>query len=311
MSKMAEVFSVNISKEKGTIKQPVDSIDLDLDGIVSDAHAGPWHRQVSLLSQESIQHFSEEIGRKIEPGEFAENITMQGIDLSQASLLDRFRIGPVELQLTQIGKKCHGDACAIFREVGKCVMPKEGIFCRVLQGGSIRAGDKIKYQPKIWKFRVITLSDRAHRGDYSDRSGPLAKDQLDGFAAAKHWRSATETVVLPDDASHLQTALETARDEAVDIVVTTGGTGVGPRDITPETVTKFCDKIIPGIMDAIRIKFGQDKPNALLSRSVAGVTGTMLVYAIPGSVKAVKEYMSEITKTIEHLIQMLHGLDVH
>ncbi|MBW1873271.1 MAG: MOSC domain-containing protein, partial [Deltaproteobacteria bacterium] len=123
MSKMAEVFSVNISKEKGTIKQPVDSIDLDLDGIVSDAHAGPWHRQVSLLSQESIQHFSEEIGRKIEPGEFAENITMQGIDLSQASLLDRFRIGPVELQLTQIGKKCHGDACAIFREVGKCVMP--------------------------------------------------------------------------------------------------------------------------------------------------------------------------------------------
>ncbi|MBW1870814.1 MAG: molybdenum cofactor biosynthesis protein MoaB, partial [Deltaproteobacteria bacterium] len=75
--------------------------------------------------------------------------------------------------------------------------------------------------------------------------------------------------------------------------------------------TKYCDKIIPGIMDAIRIKFGQDKPNALLSLSVAGVTGTMLVYAIPGSVKAVKEYMSEITKTIEHLIQMLHGLDVH
>jgi len=94
-------------------------------------------------------------------------------------------------------------------------------------------------------------------------------------------------------------------------VITTGGTGVGPRDITPETVAGVFEKIIPGIMENIRMKFGQAKPNALLSRSVAAVGGQTQCYALPGSVRAVDEYMGEILKTLEHVIYMLHGLDVH
>jgi len=95
------------------------------------------------------------------------------------------------------------------------------------------------------------------------------------------------------------------------VIVTTGGTGIGPRDITPEVVTALCQKQIPGIMEHIRAKFGAANPNALLSRSVAGVAGRSQIYALPGSVRAVEEYLGEILKTLEHVLCMLHGLDVH
>ena len=127
------VISVNISEKKGTIKHPVGSIELNEMGVLGDAHAGPWGRQVSLLAKESIEMFAKDAGRQIQNGEFAENITTDGLVLHHTKPLDRFRIGGTELEVTQIGKKCHGDNCAIFREVGNCVMPKEGIFCRVIK----------------------------------------------------------------------------------------------------------------------------------------------------------------------------------
>lgn len=311
MSPRIEVTSVNISKEKGTTKQPVEEILLDETGIAGDAHSGRWHRQVSLLAADRIDEFSATTGKNFKAGDFAENITLRGIDLGEVAVLDRFRIGQVELETTQIGKDCHGEGCAIFREVGKCIMPQEGIFCRVVRGGSVRPGDRVEYLPKTLGFRVITLSDRACRGDYPDRSGPRIVELLEEFLGTRRWHPEISKTVLPDDSEKLRNELVAARDAGVDVVLTTGGTGVGPRDITPETVTEFCEKIIPGIMEAIRIKFGLNKPNALLSRSVAGVAGRTLVFALPGSVKAVEEYLGEIVKSLEHLIYMLHGLDAH
>ncbi|HUU02676.1 MAG TPA: molybdenum cofactor synthesis domain-containing protein [Myxococcota bacterium] len=312
MSSKIEIFSVNVSEKKGTVKHPVERVELDEMGIVGDAHAGAWHRQVSLLAQESVLRFIEQTGRETVPGEFAENITLRGFDLRRAGLLDRFQVGErVELELTQIGKKCHGDSCAIFRDVGRCVMPKEGVFCRVLKGGGIAAGDTVGHTPKIWRFSVITLSDRAQRGEYEDLSGPRAQLALKNFAVAQGFRAEFGTTILPDDASALRSELEAAREGGCDIMVTTGGTGIGPRDITPEVVGDFCDKHIPGIMEAIRVKFGTEKPNALLSRSLAGVAGQMLVYSLPGSVKAVDEYMGEIVKTLRHSLLMLHAIDAH
>jgi len=123
-----KVISVNISGNKGTVKRPVGEITVTGTGVMHDAHAGDWHRQVSMLSAESVEKFSKQARRKIGFGEFAENITTQGIDLSGCRVFDRFEIGETELELTQIGKECHGTACAIFKEVGNCVMPKEGIF---------------------------------------------------------------------------------------------------------------------------------------------------------------------------------------
>ena len=99
--------------------------------------------------------------------------------------------------------------------------------------------------------------------------------------------------------------------EKVDIIFTTGGTGIGPRDITPDVIKKLIDKEIPGIMEMIRIKYGMQFPNALLSRSIAGVAGKTLLYALPGNPKAVKEYCDEIFKTVEHSFRMLYNIDEH
>jgi MOSC domain-containing protein YiiM len=142
------ILSVNISLEKGTVKTPVEKITLNSTGVVNDAHAGDWHRQVSLLGKESFDKFSIEAGRKVEYGEFAENITTEGMELFKTTPGDRFIIGNVELEVTQIGKKCHGTSCAIFKEVGNCVMPKEGIFCKVIRPGEIAAGDKMIFVPQ-------------------------------------------------------------------------------------------------------------------------------------------------------------------
>lgn len=142
------VVSVNISEEKGVIKKPVDKIVLNEKGVENDAHAGDWHRQVSLLAKESIDKFEEVLGRKLEFGEFAENITTEGITLYTMKPGDLLKIADVELEVTQIGKKCHGEGCAIFSQVGKCVMPKEGIFAKVLKTGTIKPGDEISYTTK-------------------------------------------------------------------------------------------------------------------------------------------------------------------
>jgi len=310
-SESIKVVSVNISEQKGTIKHPVPEVTINQRGIVGDAHAGMPNRFVSLLSQESIERFSSEMGRVLSPGEFAENFTTRNLDDASVSLLDRFKIGEVELEVTQIGKECHGSGCAIFREVGRCVMPKQGIFCRVRTGGRVKPGDVIDHLPKLLRFKIITVSDRASRGEYEDRSGPRVQQLVEEFAVGKRWHVECGTTIIPDDPDALRREIRQAREAACDIIITTGGTGVGPRDNTPDVVAGECDKLIPGIMEHIRAKFGSDKPAALLSRSVAGVCGATLIYSLPGSVKAVEEYMSEIVKSLEHLILMIHAVDAH
>ncbi|HKJ42060.1 MAG TPA: molybdenum cofactor synthesis domain-containing protein [Sunxiuqinia sp.] len=309
--KTFKVLSVNLSEKKGTIKVPVESIKLTDIGVVGDAHSGRWHRQVSLLADESIQKFSEEAGRKIKHGEFAENITTKGLLLHQTKPLDRFVNGHVELEVTQIGKKCHGDNCSIFREVGNCVMPKEGIFARVINYGNLQPGDELTYQPRIIQVKIITLSDRASRGEYADNSGPQIKNLVGKHFESINRQAAFKHVLIPDDAQLLQTEILKAIDHHADIIFTTGGTGIGPRDITPETIKPLLDKEIPGIMELIRVKYGMEIPAAVLSRGIAGVKNQTLIYALPGSVKAVSEYCQEILPTIEHSLYMLHGIDSH
>ncbi len=309
--KELKVLSVNISKEKGTIKQPEESITLNEYGVADDAHAGVWHRQVSLLAKESVDKFSKIAGREINYGEFAENITTEGFELYNTSPLDKLISSKVELEVTQIGKECHGSACAIFHEVGNCVMPKEGIFARVVKPGKVIPGDIFTYRPRVFSFQVITLSDRASRGDYEDRSGPRIIEIINKHFEKSPRQLEIEHTIIPDEEDNLRILLERAAAKNVDVMITTGGTGIGQRDITVETVKPLLDKEIPGIMEAIRIKYGSQKPNALLSRGVAGLMNNTLVYTLPGSVKAVNEYMTEILKTLEHLIYMREGLDAH
>lgn len=311
MSIKVSVLSVNISEKKGTIKKPVDFIELNASGVESDAHSGNWHRQVSLLAKESIDKFSHKANRVIQFGEFAENITTEGILLHHTAPLDRFTFGEIELEVTQIGKKCHGDNCSIFREIGNCVMPKEGIFCRVKKGGQLKAGDVLSYHPKVIKTMIITLSDRASRGEYEDKSGPLLEKLTEEFLKSKNRHYQIEKVIIPDNETELSSLLEKSIQEDFDLVFTTGGTGIGPKDITPDVVKKFITKEIPGIMELIRVKYGMEKANALVSRGIAGVMKKTLIYTMPGSPKAVNEYCSEIFKTVEHSLYMLNELDLH
>ncbi|MFH0988927.1 MAG: molybdenum cofactor synthesis domain-containing protein [bacterium] len=304
------VVSINSSIEKGATKSPREQVEVNNLGIIGDAHAGLWHRQVSLLGLEDIQAFSaaEAQGRTYKPGDFAENITTQGIDYRTVCVLDRFTIGEVELEITQIGKKCHGSGCAIFVEVGACVMPKSGIFARVVQGGKITKGDSIVYHPRLLKIAIITLSDRASSGVYEDRSGPKIKEILAPSLSERRWHLEFSSLLIPDDKDALLSALEKSVQENVDIIFTTGGTGIGPRDITPDVVEEFADKLIPGVMEYIRVKYGETIPSALLSRSLAAVKNQTLIYCLPGSVKAVSDYTTEILRTLEHAILMIHNI---
>ncbi|MFP4556179.1 MAG: molybdenum cofactor synthesis domain-containing protein [Bacteroidales bacterium] len=306
-----KILSVNISTEKGVIKKPVESIELNELGVANDAHSGEWHRQVSMLGKESFDRFSKMAGRQINYGEFAENITSEGVELVDTKPGDRFVNKDIELEVTQIGKACHGDSCAIYREVGNCVMPKEGIFLRVKKNGSLKPGDELEYLPKIYKVMVITLSDRAYKGTYDDKSGPAVVGKVDDFFQSIKWQHTVDTMVIPDDERMLRGNLLKAKEHGYDLVITTGGTGIGQRDITPDVASEMLDKEIPGIMEMIRMKYGAEKPNALLSRGVAGIMDNTFVYTLPGSVKAVNEYMTEITKTLKHLFLMRMGIDSH
>ena len=143
---MGKIISLNISREKGVNKEPVESVELQVDhGIVGDAHAGDWHRQVSLLAEESI-NFMRNKGLELEPGAFAENITTEGIELATLPIGTRLGNGQAVLEVTQIGKKCH-KGCAIFKQVGDCIMPREGIFTKVIAPGTLRQGDSLDVLP--------------------------------------------------------------------------------------------------------------------------------------------------------------------
>jgi molybdopterin adenylyltransferase len=145
-NQIGKIFSVNISEEKGTIKKPIDAITIDMRGVLGDAHYADSNKHVSLIGIERINEFSEEVGREVFPGEFAENITTIGLDLSHVFLLDRFIIGTVEIEVIQIGKDESPDNNAgVFRIIGKSVMLHEGLFCRVISGGTVKSGDKIEY----------------------------------------------------------------------------------------------------------------------------------------------------------------------
>ena len=140
---MAMVVSVNISEKKGTVKREVPEIQLKLrHGIVGDAHAGDWHRQISLLAEESVDKMRALLPQ-LQPGAFAENINTTGIELKTLPIGTRLRLGEAVVEVTQIGKECHND-CAIKKATGKCVMPTEGIFAVVVAEGTVRKGDPIE-----------------------------------------------------------------------------------------------------------------------------------------------------------------------
>lgn len=152
---MSKVVSLNISEKKGVVKVPVDSVEIKIDyGIVGDAHAANWHRQISLLAKESIDKMINKGFDHLKFGDFAENITTEGIEVFTLPIGTRLAIGECEVEVTQIGKKCHG-GCEIKKTTGDCVMPREGIFVKVIKGGTIKVNDSIEIIENTNTIKVI------------------------------------------------------------------------------------------------------------------------------------------------------------
>ncbi|MDR0818377.1 MAG: MOSC domain-containing protein [Oscillospiraceae bacterium] len=140
---MAKVIAVCVSEKKGEQKVPQSVITLrPAHGVEGDAHAGTWHRQISLLAKSSVDKLQDKIDFPLLPGAFAENILLDGMEVRTLPIGSRLRIGEAELEITQIGKECHND-CVIRQKAGDCVMPREGVFARVLTGGDVKAGDEV------------------------------------------------------------------------------------------------------------------------------------------------------------------------
>lgn len=189
MQQTGKVISVNISEQKGVIKQPVPSGELRVDvGLVGDAHAGVGKRQVSLLALESIRKMNEQGAPNLQPGNFAENITTEGVELHTLPIGTVLQIGETLHVVTQIGKECH-KGCAIRELVGDCVMPREGIFTNVLEGGTIRPGDAIQILP----------SDAAPSFSHLDEKGNVHMVDVSQKADTKRTATAVGRIVMRPD----------------------------------------------------------------------------------------------------------------
>lgn len=301
---MAVVHAVSVSEKKGVRKTNVDSAFLENDfGIKGDAHAGKWHRQVSLLALESVKKMQEK-GLDVKSGDFAENITTEGIDLLTLPVGTRLRIGNVDLIISQIGKICHHH-CAIYYQAGDCVMPKEGIFGVVRGSGEIKVGDSVENLGKEgFSVGIITLSDRASQGVYEDKTGPA----LEEYVSKELKTSFIRREVIADDMDLLEKTLKDFADtQEFDLIITNGSTGVSPRDIAPDVTLKVIEKRILGFEEAMRAESFKIRPTALLSRAVCGTRNKSLIINVPGSPNGAIENLSVIMPAVSHGILKLQG----
>lgn len=297
---MGKIIAVCTSAHKGERKQNIGSGKLLADlGLKGDAHAGFGHRQISLLSIESIQKMQAK-GLSVGPGDFAENLTTEGLELLALTVGTRLKINEAVLRVTQIGKECH-NRCAIYYQAGDCVMPREGIFAEVLRDGSVAVGDAIAPIPS-YRLGVLTASDAGSRGEREDQSGPLIGQLL------KPWGDVCAYRLVPDDKDTLVAALTAmVEQEALDLILTTGGTGFSPRDWTPEATLEVVNRIVPGIPEAMRAAGLQKTPRAMLSRGVAGIRNRSLIINLPGSPRGVRENLEVLFPILDHALEILTG----
>ncbi|MEG1578668.1 MAG: molybdopterin-binding protein [Oscillospiraceae bacterium] len=298
---MPKIIAVCQSPAKGTAKVNIHHATLRAQwGMEGDAHAGDWHRQVSLLCHEKVVEFRAK-GVDVADGAFGENLLIEGIDFPKLPIGTKFYIGTAVLELTQIGKQCHSH-CEIFKAVGDCIMPREGVFTRVLEGGEVSEGDEVTYTLPF-KTAIVTVSDSGFEGTRKDQSGPALEQLLKG----QHY-PVVSTTIVPDDEAQIASELTRLCDENLaDFILTTGGTGLSPRDVTPEATRSVFDRDVPGISEAMRASSMQITPRGMLSRGVSGIRKGTLIVNLPGSPKAATECLSAILPAMDHALASLKG----
>ncbi len=303
---MGTVLAVCTSAKKGVQKRDVHSAHFTPEwGIDGDAHAGKWHRQVSLLSADKIEAFRAK-GAEVVYGDFGENLVVSGFDFRSLPVGTLLRCGEVLLEMTQIGKECHSH-CAIYKTMGDCIMPREGVFARVLEGGTITVGDEMsiveRTSPLPYQAAVITLSDKGAAGEREDKSGPAIVGELESRGY-----EVVEKLLLADGTGPLKAQLIRLCDQRqLDLILTTGGTGFTPRDQTPEATLAVADRTAPGIAEAIRAESMKYTKRAMFSRGVSVIRGKTLIINLPGSPKAVRESMEVFLEELPHALDMLRN----
>lgn len=299
---MAYITSVCRSERRGTAKRNITGgVLVENFGLEGDAHGGNWHRQVSLLSQDRIDAFNAR-GAGVIPGAFGENLAVAGLELRTLPVGCRLRVGErALLEITQIGKTCHS-SCEIAQRMGECIMPKEGIFARVLRGGPVAVGDEVRV---VWRAAVLTISDKGAAGAREDRSGPAVC-----ALAEQHGYHVVHTQIIPDEFDAIAQALRALCDEdRADLILTTGGTGFAPRDVTPEATESVLIRRAPGIAEAMRAGSMAITPRAMLSRATAGIRARALVVNLPGSPKGAAENLGFVIDALGHGIALLKSAE--
>lgn len=299
---MAYITSVCRSERRGTAKRNIiGGVLVENFGLEGDAHGGNWHRQVSLLSQDRIDAFNAR-GAGVIPGAFGENLAVAGLELRTLPVGCRLRVGErALLEITQIGKTCHS-SCEIAQRMGECIMPKEGIFARVLRGGPVAVGDEVRV---VWRAAVLTISDKGAAGAREDRSGPAVC-----ALAEQHGYHVVHTQIIPDEFDAIAQALRALCDEdRADLILTTGGTGFAPRDVTPEATESVLIRRAPGIAEAMRAGSLAITPRAMLSRATAGIRARALVVNLPGSPKGAAENLGFVIDALGHGIALLKSAE--
>ena len=304
------LLHVCISIKKGIAKHEIPSAKLLQDyGMEDDAHAGEWHRQVSLLAHADIE-FMRAKGLKLKPGAFGENLVIDGVNTDELGIGSQLRVGPVLLELTQVGKVCH-TRCAIYYTTGDCIMPRTGLFARVVETGEVTAGMPVEIAHRVdrstLQAAIITISDRCSAGQTIDTAGPAVATLLSSELGARiAW-----TKLVPDSESEIAEAIKDFSDRRVDIILTAGGTGPDVRDVTPEATRKVLDRELPGLAEAMRAASAAKTANAWLSRAVAGIRRETLVVNLPGSKKAAVENLEAILPVMPHAVKILREENVH
>ena len=303
---MGKIQAICSSDVRGIAKSVIPEGRFKVDwGLEGDAHAGHWHRQVSLLGLESIEDFRRR-GGNVEFGAFGENLVVDGFIFSKLPVGTLLRCGDVLLEITQIVKACHRH-CAVYEAVGDCIMPREGVFAKVLEGGVIHPGVEMveveRGEKRPYQAAVITLSDKGSQGLRQDESGPVIVKRLE-----QEGYDVVETILLPDGRDELEQHLRQLADQRqVDLILTTGGTGFGQRDVTPESTIAVADRQVPGIAEAIRAASMKVTQRAMLSRAVSVIRKKTLIINLPGSPKACQECMDVFLETIPHGLDLLRG----
>lgn len=300
------VRAICISDIRGIEKHAIPQAHFVKDfGIEGDAHAGKWHRQVSLLSYDKIKAFNAR-GANVIDGAFGENLVVEGLDFRNLPVGTVFYAGSAVLRMTQIGKECHSH-CAIYQRMGECIMPHEGVFAEVLKEGDMKVGDKMRAElpaaDRPFTAAVITVSDKGSKGERVDESGPAAVQMLEeaGYEVV-------ETMIVPDEPAVLKAQMIRLVDgRQVDLILTSGGTGFSMRDQTPEATMTVADRNAPGIAEYIRMKSMEITSRAMLSRGVSVIRKKTLIVNLPGSPKAVRESLGFILDSLDHGLKILRG----